>query len=919
MKNGMLRKCAAVVALVITFAGSAVASSTWSGPLVLGNGGWGDQMEFDSSGNALAVWVQGPQGTTLQAGHYDKASNTWTVEQLPGVSSVGSSPSLSVAANGDAIVAWTSVGGSEYASLYTAATNSWNTTPTPLGNPAANYSSGGTITSTAITRTGLTSFMGNRSPNATVAWAQCIALCVLNEALWDGTEWEPTTQLWASSVGTGPVGVSAGLGTLTPGPISGGSLIFNNTAVVLSTPANGLSTPTNEKAGADPNPALYINTYNYRLTQDIINNTWSANGTWSAPSLFWTTYSPIDNVSQTNPQIAFDDNNNGFAVWIQDTNLMVRRYNASSGWSTTPVPLAIDASSPSLAVDPGTGNAVLAYTVANAPPAATYYSTYVSLFNATTAGWSTPTLLGNVEPSTTEGVIPGSLVTAIRGGGNAVVGWVQSNSNSLASIFEAARWNGTAWGAAETLVPPTNTSVISTTAVGIDAWGYVSAMWSQDGNVYLNYYGPVVPSIVSAWTGPHILSSTDGTARSAIEPLLGVDAQGNGIAVWVQNGTELLTRRYDKATNSWGVAQVLATNSPNQGFSNPSLSVDDSGDAIVSWAQAPVSGGLLYVIRYSAATGSWDPSPTQLSVPSTTQFMPGSINATSINDVVPGGNAMAAVTWLQMTNDGQQDIIYAALWNGSSWGPATPLGSASLLWQGSVGVGNIVYAMWMQAPPGGQISLYTNTYNPSNGGWSGASLLASGNFSATHPQVAFDNQGNGFAVWAQNGAVMAQRYDAARGWSAAPVAVADGTPVLSIDPETGDAILALYGSTSVLVSRYLTETDTWATPTLLNNSTSSGPMIVSMTASNRGGHAVVGWLQVDSNNVTSSYNVARWNGSGWGAPETIGPSIAGLAPSLGLPVIAVDAQGNVTALWWQSVGNVSNIYINYYGPVAPSL
>jgi hypothetical protein len=127
------------------------------------------------------------------------------------------------------------------------------------------------------------------------------------------------------------------------------------------------------------------------------------------------------------------------------------------------------------------------------------------------------------------------------------------------------------------------------------------------------------------------------------------------------------------------------------------------------------------------------------------------------------------------------------------------------------------------------------------------------------------------------------------------------------------------GDTSVLVSRYLTETDTWTTLTQLSD-TRPVESIFGVSASIRGGHAVVGWMQDDSNNVTSSYIVARWNGSGWGAPETVGASDATIADAPGgPPAIAIDAQGNVTALWSQSVGNVRNIYINYYGPVAPSL
>ena len=467
MKNGMLRKCTVVVAVTlgITFAGSAVASSSWSGPLVLGTGS-GTQMEFDASGNGLAVWAQ---GTTLQAGRYDKASNSWTVEQLPGTPSGGSDTSssavtglsLSVAANGDAIVAWSSLGGSEYVSGYRVAKNSWDTTPTLLASSSAVNVE---VTATAITSTGLASLLGNHPAMATVAWVQCAAQCVSYAALWNGVKWGLPTQMGTSFGGEE---LSVGLGNTNVANFTVGQ---GNMVVVLSTPVTS--------SGADP--SVYINTYD-------ANNS----GTWSASSPFWITNLTFG----TYPQVAFDDSNNGIAVWLQNMDLMVRRYNASSGWSTTPVILDISApGSPSLAVDPGTGNAVLAYTGINAT--AGTYTVCVSRFNAATASWSTPIVLGNQATLSSGGVWATNRVVAAIRGGNAVVGWLQNDSNNVATIFNVASWNGTSWGAAETLVQTTNTSEIYYPAVGIDTQGDVSALWLQnDGNVYLNYYGPAVPTL----------------------------------------------------------------------------------------------------------------------------------------------------------------------------------------------------------------------------------------------------------------------------------------------------------------------------------------------------------------------------------------------------------------------------------------
>jgi hypothetical protein len=476
MKNGMLHNCMVVVAVTfgITFAGSAVGSSSWSGPLVLGTGR-GTRMEFDARGNGIAIWAQatitGPLTTTLQVGRYDKVSNSWTVEQLPGTPSVGSAASrwelaglsLSVAYGGDAIVAWSSsVGPSQYVTGYRVATNSWDTTPTLLAS-ASSSTANFTATATAITATGLASLLGNHPTMATVAWQLCDAQCVLYAALWNGARWGLPTQLGTSFAGED---LTVGLENTSMANIIQGNIDQGNMVVVLSTPSN--------PPGAAPN--VYINTYD-------ANNS----GTWSAASLFWT----ANAWGEVDPYVAFDNANNGLAVWTQDTILMARRYAASSGWSATPVTVGggWSAASPSFAIDSNTGNAVLAFEAEN--PITRTFSAYVSLFSAATASWSTPTLLGNYQAVVP--LQPGSVVAGIRGG-NAVVGWLQYDSNNVATIFNVARWNGTAWGAAETLVPPANTSEIYGPAVGIDAQGDVSALWwQQDGNVYLNYYGPVAP------------------------------------------------------------------------------------------------------------------------------------------------------------------------------------------------------------------------------------------------------------------------------------------------------------------------------------------------------------------------------------------------------------------------------------------
>ena len=430
-----------------------VASGSWSGPLLLWSGNTtkgapnAEQVQFDAIGNGIAIWEQ---GATLQLGRYLKASNSWSVENFPGFVSYPTMPlvsgaSLAMDDGGDAIVAWSQYAGTGwlYVSRYNATTNSWDNDPTLLAQSSTQTIESG---ATAINTTG----SGGGSVTAAVAWTQNNGSQSSSyTALWNGTSWGPAAQLATSLV---EQQVAVGIA---------------NVITVLSTDATTPGAPLN----------LYV-------------NTGGANGgsSWSAASLFWT----ADVFGETDPQVAFDNTNNGIAVWMQNLNLMARRYDASSGWSATPVVLVSGAWSPSLSIDRETGNAVLAFEGINATAAT--YSAYVSLYTAATNSWSTPTPLGNQSTLDAGPLSPAGIATAIRGD-NAVVGWLQGNSNPVISTFNVSRWNGTAWGAAEMLVPSTNTAAISNTAVGIDAQGDVSALWSQGTNVYLNYYGPVAPSL----------------------------------------------------------------------------------------------------------------------------------------------------------------------------------------------------------------------------------------------------------------------------------------------------------------------------------------------------------------------------------------------------------------------------------------
>ena len=112
-------------------------TDTWSGATMID---WGTgeaenpDVSMDSSGNAIAVWVQNPTDHySAYVNHYDAGTNSWS-----GATQIGFygspifrsyDPKISVSSNGDAIATWYADGTHQFvfANCYDASTTSWGT------------------------------------------------------------------------------------------------------------------------------------------------------------------------------------------------------------------------------------------------------------------------------------------------------------------------------------------------------------------------------------------------------------------------------------------------------------------------------------------------------------------------------------------------------------------------------------------------------------------------------------------------------------------------------------------------------------------------------------------------------------------------------------------------------------------------
>ncbi len=786
--------------------------------------------------------------------------------------------------------------------------------------------------------------------------------------------------------------------------------------LTYSTPSGtGSSSPTT--VSSNPSALSTAGTQTYELDDDVL----TSGGTWAVAQLLETS-----GTAASDAKIAFDEDGNGFAVWAQGADLLMRRYTAATNtWSTA---VALDSGAatvyaPTLAVD-AAGNAIVGW-VQDDGTAASVFGNY---FDATANTWTGAEILevGATAVSTASGTL-----SAAVNGAYSVVTYAQSGN-----LYVSGYWNGD-WFTADLV--ETGAAVAAQASVGVDDIGNITVVWQQsDGtasSVYLNRWD----GETWVWDGELLL---EGSSTAAGEPKIAFDVNGDGLAVWSQ-GNDVIARRFTRATNTWASAVTL--DSRSDAAYSPQLAIDGAtGNAIVAWVQSDGTANSVYVSRYTASANSWT---------SATAIESSSVAVTTGSDALSASMraGFAAVAWTH--TDGN---MYAARFDGTTWGSAQLLeslsataaqpsvavdesGNVSVLWRQSDGAANSIYsrrfdvsgAPYYTVPSGATWQTLANTlygvnsvaagsalqtamgsptlteglqltgwpatlevtttvpayytvqsgdtwaditlavYGTSNanaaaalqnelgvltpvtgqrlvmpatltyvadaqsypadpsevstsstqtyelddlvlttgGSWSVAQLLESSGTAASDAKIAFDSDGNGFAVWAQGGDLMMRRYTASTNtWSTA-VALDDDTatvyaPTLAVDA-AGNAIVGWVQNdgtaASVFGNYYDAGTSTWTGAEILEVgatavSTASG----SLSAAVNGAYAVVTYVQ-NGNLYLSGY----WE-TGWFTSDLVETGAAVAAQSSA----SVDDVGNITVVWQQSDGTASSVYVN---------
>jgi hypothetical protein len=230
------------------------------------------------------------------------------------------------------------------------------------------------------------------------------------------------------------------------------------------------------------------------------------------------------------------------------------------------------------------------------------------------------------------------------------------------------------------------------------------------------------------------------------------------------------------------------------------------------------------------------------------------------------------------------------------------------------------FAVWAQSEGSTSTNIWTNRYVVDQG-WGIPELLQDGEVTpARLPSIVADPAGNAIAIWAQQDidasaveVVWARRFEPGVGWGAAESI--DEMPSALVGraglgmDRSGNAIAVWSRGTSLLWANRYTAGSGWGTAELIKDDTSP-PVRDQRLAVGANGEAVVIWVQ-DDPDFENIWGVRYAPGSNWGDPERIDEYADGDKKQ---PDVAVDGAGVAHAVWSQDDPDFENIWASQYGP-----
>jgi hypothetical protein len=327
------------------------------------------------------------------------------------------------------------------------------------------------------------------------------------------------------------------------------------------------------------------------------------NGTsWGEAQLIEQTNGEVDTYLLVNNQ----QTGNAMLIWKQFTStqydLWVSTFNADTGWST---PVNIETNNGAmgdfdLAMD-SQNNAVAVWAQIEVIGR---FSIYANRYSAS-SGWGTATLIENVSEL---GRQDGSPRVVSLSGGDAEVVWMKSGTNPR-GIWHNKLSASSGWGTASELVTDNSTAftfdfprlVSSGNGIAYLFWGqadFANSKWTS---------GLLVKTYAGGWGQANTQVEPKVESDSIFKPYVKLSATNKGLVLRGGEGQSILANLISDGELG-GVLRIKPVDNLDI-YSEPVVAVDAAGNGFVTWTQkaADLVQRHMYLVPYSVTTG-WKPA-----------------------------------------------------------------------------------------------------------------------------------------------------------------------------------------------------------------------------------------------------------------------------------------------------------------------
>jgi hypothetical protein len=273
-------------------------------------------------------------------------------------------------------------------------------------------------------------------------------------------------------------------------------------------------------------------------------------------------------------------------------------------WST---PKQLDSetgTSPSVAVDPLTGNAVVAWAdLANGVRAIRY--------TAATDAWSDPILVSSDLDTALASVV-------VDAHGHWLMVWSRRGDGSSATnpgIWSSTSGDGATWSAKSQLFAGGAKNFDSALRVAMNRSGQAMIVWDHfETPAMVGTQHKLYAMVLEGST--HQPEALIASQLYELEPAVAIDGTGKGLIAWSQPDPTVQEDSAWAATFSMGTVATpaLLENYDSERVSNPLVAMNAAGQGIAVWAQTTTSPTVSFDIysRRFTQTGSWASTPDLL-------------------------------------------------------------------------------------------------------------------------------------------------------------------------------------------------------------------------------------------------------------------------------------------------------------------